>query len=87
MRYFKCYSEEYRGDRFNHWGCSWWLFEKDNAGRVTRQIVVYDRGPVHCYSASHPQNEYGKLGDEPMNVADLGSIDISKEEFENAWEE
>ena len=85
MRYFKCYWDEPRGDAHNAWGCSWWYFEADPAGVVTRQVEVYDLGPTLRYSAAQPTGPFGFLCDQPLDFAEFAGYEVSAPEFESVW--
>ncbi len=85
MQYFKRYWDEPRGDATDAWGCSWWYFEADCAGVVTRQAEVYDQGPTLRYSAAEPVGEFGMLCDQPLDFADYVGCAIVASEFESVW--
>jgi len=85
MRYFKRYWDERRGDSHDAWGCSWWYFETDDAGVVTRQVEVYDRGPTLRYDERHLNDEFGGLSDQPLDLGVFAGPEIAQEEFEQVW--
>jgi hypothetical protein len=86
-RYFRRRWDESRADEWDHWGPSWWLFETDEAGRVLRQLEIYDRGPRLRYDPAHPHDQYGELA----NVNSLWEAEdwtpwrIELEAFEAEW--
>lgn len=85
MRYFKRFWNEPRSGAQSVWGCSWWYFETDAAGIVSRQIEVYDRGPTLRYHLQGPQDEFGRLTDQPLDLLEFASYEIEPKEFEQAW--
>ena len=85
MRYFKRYWDESRGDPHDAWGGSWWYFEADPAGVVTRQVEVYDDGPTLRYSVAQPAGPFGMLCDQPLDFAEFAGNEISAPEFESVW--
>ena len=85
VRYFKRRWDEPRGDQFDSWGLSIWYFEVDADGYPLRQIEVYENGPTLKYDASHIEDEYGALGDQPLDLSEFSAFEISQEEFVVAW--
>ena len=83
--YVKRHWDETRGDRYEAWGTSWWYFEVDGVGWVTRQIEQYDSGPLRCYSAAHERDEFGGISEKPLDLSEPGYIAISHQEFESIW--
>jgi hypothetical protein len=87
MRYFKRYWDESRGDAHDAWGGSWWYFEADGGGAVSRQVEVYDRGPTLRYAWGRPGDEFGGLSDQPLDLAEFAGFEIPRPEFERVWGE
>lgn len=87
MKYFKRRWEETRGDQYNIWGFSTWFFETDEEGWPIRQIEIYDNGSVLKYSKDNPDNEYGRLGDQALDIDEFAPFEISAEVFESTWAE
>jgi hypothetical protein len=85
MRYFKRYWDEPRGDANDAWGCSWWYFEADDAGVVSRQVEVYDHGPTLRYDESRLNDQFGGLSDQPLDLGEFAGFEIPCEEFERVW--
>jgi hypothetical protein len=85
MRYFKRYWDEPRGDAHDAWGCSWWYFEADDAGGVTRQVEVYDHGPTLRYDECRFGDEFGGLADQPLDLDAFADFEITRDEFERVW--
>ena len=75
MKYFKRNWNETRGDQFDNWGKSIWLFETDNNGEVLRQIEVYENGKVLKYDNQNIEDKLGALTDQNLDLI----------EFENKW--
>lgn len=83
--YAKRHWNENRGDQYDSWGASWWYFEVDSAGWVTRQIEQYVSGMLLCYSAEHEGGEFGGIAEIPLDLSEPGYIAISHREFESVW--
>ena len=84
MRYFKYYWNENRGDQFSDWGKSTWYNEVDEEFYATRQMEIYDNGNVLKYDLENIDDEFGFLAEGVLEIG-LESVEISKEEFETAW--
>ncbi len=84
-RYFKRHWDESRGDTYDSWGTSDWLFETDQEGAVNRQIEIYENGTVLKYELDHLQDEFGMLADQNLDIADFLESEISAHEFEESW--
>ena len=84
MKYFKFYWNENRGDEFSDWGNSLWYNQFDEEFYATKQMTIYDNGNVLKYDFEHDADEFGFLAE---GIIDVGSEseEISKEEFETAW--
>jgi len=85
MKYFKRNWNETRGDQYDSWGKSVWLFETDNNGEVLRQIEIYDNGKVLKYDNQNIEDEFGMLADQNLDLTEFNEFTIKKEEFENKW--
>jgi hypothetical protein len=85
MRYYKRPWDESRGDAYDSWGRSVWCFEIDDEGYAVRQMERYENGPVLKYDANHPEDEYGGLGEKPIDRHEFGAFEITAEEFSAAW--
>jgi hypothetical protein len=85
MRYFKHYWDEPRGDEHNAWGRSSWYFETNEAGVVSRQIEVYEHGPILRYDQNKVDDEFGKLSEALLDIGEFSSFEIQREDFEQAW--
>ena len=85
MRYFKRYWDEPRAGGYDAWGCSWWYFEADDAGIVSRQVEVYDRGPTLRYHEGRLDDEFGGLTDQPLDFGEFAAFEVGAAEFEQAW--
>ena len=77
--------DEPRGDEHDAWGTSTWYFEVDDAGYPTRQIEVYASGTILKYDAHHNDDEFGGLGDQPLDADEFRPYDISAAAFVSAW--
>lgn len=86
MTYVKCRWDEGRGDRYDHWGGSWWYFEFGPDGAITRQIEVYDGGVQLRYGPDHMGDEFGKLGEGRRQDMDMpGAEELTADQFEAVW--
>jgi len=85
MRYFKRFWDEPRAGENGAWGCSWWYFEADDAGLVSRQIEVYNHGPTLRYDESRHNDEFGGLTDQPVDLREFAGFEIPQAEFERVW--
>jgi len=86
MRYFKRYWDEPRGGEHVAWGCSWWYFETDDTGIVSRQVEVYDHGPTLRYDGGRLNDEYGGLSDHSLDLGEFASFEVQRDEFERVWD-
>lgn len=84
-KYLKRHWNEGRGDEYDAWGTSWWFFEVDEGGGVTRQAELYEIGRLLRYSAAHAEDEFGALAEISLDMPDAEYISISKEEFDAIW--
>jgi hypothetical protein len=84
-RYYRRPWNETRGDDYDSWGRSVWYFEIDEEGVPARQIEQYEHGPVLKYDANHREDQYGALGDQPIDREDFAAYEITAEEFSAAW--
>ena len=85
MKYFKRNWNETRGDQYDNWGKSIWLFETNNNGEVLRQIEVYENGKVLKYDNQNIEDEFGGLTDQNLDLIEFENYSIDKEKFENKW--
>ena len=83
--YYKRYWDEPRGDEFDSWGPSWWLFETDDEFWPERQIQIYDAGQVLFYHREHLQDLYGGLSEASLDPEEFEEFRITRAEFEQAW--
>jgi hypothetical protein len=86
MHFYKRPWDENRGDQFADWGTSIYFFETDSSGHPVRQMEIYQNGTVLQYSSIHQNDDYGMLADQPLERSDFIQFEISKEEFEEAWD-
>jgi hypothetical protein len=85
LRYYRRSWNETRGDDYDSWGRSVWYFEIDEQGVPARQIEQYENGPVLKYDANHREDQYGGLGDQPIDRDDFAAYEITAEAFSAAW--
>lgn len=86
-RFYRRRWDETRGDEFDNWGHSVWLFEVGCDGWPVRQVEIYDVGRVLRYGPNHPEDHYGGLGE--ASIYDSGDqrndFEITEAEFEREW--
>jgi hypothetical protein len=84
-RFFKRQWSESRGDEHDDWGTSTWYIEVGDDLYPKRQLEVYESGDCLAYDATHLDDEYGGLGDQPLDGAEWDDFAIRADEFEAAW--
>jgi hypothetical protein len=86
----RCYRRRWdatRGDEFDSWGAATYYFEVGEDGWPTRQVEVYDAGPVLRYGPGREEDEYGQLGQARLGeLEDWAPWEVSRNDFETAWE-
>jgi hypothetical protein len=85
-RYFRRRWDEDPGFELAGWGASEWLFATDERGHVTNQLEIFENGNTLAYDESHPEDEYGGLSVEPLDLADFAAYEITAAEFDRAIE-
>jgi hypothetical protein len=84
--YFKRYWDETTGDsKTDGWGTSWYYFETDTDGEVSKQMEVYMKGGVQKYSALHPEDAFGGLSEKALDLSDNGYEKMPKSDFYRLW--
>lgn len=87
MNYYKRNWDELRGDEYDYWGTSVWYFEVADDGYPTRQVEVYEHGQIVKYDEEHNEDSFGGLSQAALDLDEFKELEISKEEFEDAWNE
>ena len=85
--YVKRHWNETRGDAYDAWGTSWWYFEVDNAGLITRQVEQYASGIRLRYGPAHEEDEFGTLAEKAIDVSGPEYTAISSQEFDASWQD
>jgi hypothetical protein len=85
MRYFKRRWDESRGDQYDSWGPSNWYFEVGDDGYAVRQLEQYEGGPILKYDETHLDDEFGGLGEKPLDLEEFAAFEIDRAEFEVIW--
>ncbi|MCL6268164.1 hypothetical protein [Flagellimonas myxillae] len=85
-KYFKRNWTETRGDEFDSWGTCIYYFEVDDEGIPTKQMELYENGNRLRYHIERIFDDYGKLGDQPLDLKEFGKYKIGKDEFESEWQ-
>jgi hypothetical protein len=85
VRYFKRKWEESRGDEYDSWGPSTWYFEVGDDGYPVRQLELYDGGAILKYDVTLQDDQFGGLGDQPLDLDEFAPYEIERAAFENAW--
>lgn len=83
--YFRRRWDESRGDDYDAWGRSLWLFETDDEFWPLRQIEIYDGGQTLFYDRQHLKDRYGGLGDQALDADEFEPFKITRSEFEHEW--
>ena len=86
MNYYKWFWNDTTSDPLtDSWGTSVYYIETGADNYPNRQIIVYENGIVLKYDSENPDDEYGGLGDQPVDTKEFASFKINVEEFENIW--
>ena len=85
VRYFKRRWDESRGDQYDSWGASTWYFEVGDDGYAVRQLDQYDGGAILKFDETHVDDEFGALGEKPLDLEDFAPFETDQTTFENAW--
>lgn len=84
--YFKRTFEEDRIEEGNNWGQCTYYLETDEVGEILRQIEVYDNGMILKYSEQSPEDNFGFLADQPIEITEFEEFAITPAAFEQQWE-
>lgn len=84
--YYKRKWDEKRDDERDVWGKSVWYFEVDNNGYPTRQLEIYENGNRLKYHSDKTFDDYGALGDQPLDADEFKAFKIEQDEFEKEWD-
>ena len=84
--YFQRHFDEIRIEQSESWGTCDYYFETNLDGEILRQIEVYENGKRLKYSEDNFEDEFGFLGDQPIDVLDFKEFAISKSDFEIQWQ-
>ena len=84
-KYYRRKWAEIRDDKFADWGKSVWFFEVNLEGFPTKQIEKYENGQILKYDLCHIQDEFGGLADQPIDLEEFSSFEITKEAFFIEW--
>lgn len=85
MKYYKRQWQETTGDELTDvWGFSCFYFENDDQSRVTRQLQVFENDQILKYDTEYVEDKSGGLAEAPLDE-DFAPYEITKEEFEQAW--
>ena len=85
LRYFERSWDESRGDEYDSWGRSTWYLEVGDDGYPARQLERYESGVVLKYDGDHPDDEFGGLGDQSLDLDEFADHEIDRLTFENVW--
>lgn len=83
--YFKRTFEEDRMEDGENWGQCIYYLETDDTGEILRQIEVYDNGMILKYSEEFPEDDFGFLADQPIEIAEFMQFTITHTTFEKQW--
>lgn len=85
-RYYKRHSEETRTEQYELWGTCDYYIETNLSGEILRQIEVYENGKRLKYSSQFTEDEFGFLGDQPIDLLEFEEFNIDKNDFELQWQ-
>jgi hypothetical protein len=86
MNYYKWFWNETTGEPLTDaWGTSVYYIETGDDNFPTRQLVIYENGTVLKYDSENLDDEYGGLGDQPVDTEEFASLKIDADEFEQLW--
>jgi hypothetical protein len=86
MTYIKCRWDDNQGELRAGWGGSWWYFEFDPDGSISRQIEIYDNGMRLRYGPDRLEDANGRLGEGRRQHMDMpGALEMTADEFEAVW--
>lgn len=83
-QFFRRRWEERRGDEFASWGLADYLFATNAEGVVEAQWEIYDDGHVLVYDVDYPEDDFGFLPDQPLDLEEFGPHRIDRADFEAA---
>jgi hypothetical protein len=86
-KYYKRHFNEPRAERSELWGTCDYYFETNSDGDILRQIEVYQNGKKLKYSDQFAKDEFGFLGDQPIDLLEFEKFTISKNDFEHQWQQ
>lgn len=87
MNYYKRPWDDTTGeDPTDAWGTSDYYLETDAEGWVCRQIQHFAQGQALKYGPDNPEDEYGALADQPLELPEFQEYRITAAEFEAAWQ-
>ena len=84
MRTVKFFKRDFAEDLNGH-GSSVWLFELGPDNFATKQLEIYEDGTVFAYDAEHDHDQFGMLADQPFDLEEFASFEISPVEFDTSW--
>lgn len=86
MHYFKYQWNETTGEETtDSWGYSIFYFETDSEFYPLRQIQLFENGNALKYDTEYFDDKLGGLADQPIDPEFFDGEKISKEEFEEIW--
>ena len=83
--YYKRNFEETRTEQSEILGACDYYFETNLSGEILRQIEVYENGKRLKYSSQFTEDEFGYLGDQPIDLIEFEKFSIDKSDFELQW--
>jgi hypothetical protein len=84
LRYFEFHWNENDVGPSGTWGSSEWFVETDDEKNIVRQITVFSNGNVLKYDLDHREDEFGSLGDQPVQLQN-GVSEMPEDDFEFKW--
>ena len=85
--YYKRHFDEKRTENSEEWGTCDYYFETNKSGEILRQIEVYENGKRLKYSDQLIEDDFGFLGDQPIDLLEFEKFIIDKNDFDLQWQQ
>ena len=85
--YYKRHWNESTGDPVtDSWGHSIFYFETADDLYPSKQIQIFENGNILKYNESNPDDKFGGLSDQPLDIKEFNEFRIEKAEFDKLWQ-
>ena len=82
--YYKRHGHKAKSNEKDLWGSAIWYIEINEDRYPIRKVELYANGNRLKYHTKKTFDDYGKLGDQPLDLDEW--VKIEQKEFELAWE-